>query len=174
VLVEIGLLPRPGAAEVLIIATGYNDLDVEFAVQAREVLDAAVAKGCETIAWVTYRVGVNYLLPLDQNVEDANYEVMNELYLLAMEDEYPVRQLLDLNDYARNASYWFNVEDGVHQEELGSWGVADWISRKMAQLDGRPCPMPWTPTFPQDQVCSDPNVLRILRGLPDIEGLYEL
>jgi hypothetical protein len=91
-----------------------------------------------------------------------------------MEDEYPVRQLWDLNDYARNASYWFNVEDGVHQEELGSWGVADWISRKMAQLDGRPCPMPWTPTFPQDQVCSDPNVLRILRGLPDIEGLYEL
>jgi hypothetical protein len=174
-LVWIGLLPRPDAREVLIIASGYNDLDVEVAVSAREVLDAALATGDETIAWVTYRVSVDYLLLLDQNVEVANHEVVNEeLYLLAAQDEHSVLQLWDLTGDTRTAFHWFNDEDGVHQKELGSWGVADWVSRKMAQLDGRPCPMPRIPTFPQDQVHSARNVLRILRGLPDIDGLYEL
>lgn len=171
-LVEIGMLPTPLATDVLIIAVGYNDVDVRFAEQSREVLDAAVGKGYETIAWVTYREDVTYRLPRDTDRAISNYRNMNvELRELVDSGDYPALTLWDLNEYTLDASSMFTT-DGVHQRRHGSWLVADWISRHMAALDGRPCPVRWTPTMPPDTVCPDPNTVLEQRGYPPVDLLY--
>lgn len=173
-LVEIGLLPTPLATDVLVIAVGYNDYDTRFAAQSRLVLDAAVAKGYQTIAWVTYREDVSYRLPRDTGRAIANYRNMNaELRELVASGDYPALVLWDLNDYTRSASEVFS-SDGVHQRPYGSWLVADWISRKMAAMDGRPCPVDWSPDLPRDSVCPDPNSVFRERGYPPVGTLYGL
>lgn len=172
--VEINYLPSPKASDVLIIATGYNDYDSRFATHSRQVLDAAVAKGYRTIVWVSYRENVSYRLPRDTNRAVSNYRNMNtELSALVWSGAYPQLQVWDLNDYTRFAPSWF-ASDGVHHTRRGSWGVADWISRKMAHISEQPCPMPWSSTSGQEQPCSDPNAVRPARGYPQLDFLYPL
>lgn len=173
-LVEIALLPYPAPSDVLIIATGYNDLDDKFPVQSRRVLDMAIAKGYETIVWITYREDVTYELPANTEQAVSNYRNMNaELRGIVESGEYPKLQLWDLDEYTQFVSNWWFASDGVHQLPRGSWGVADWISRKMAHLSGSPCPMPWGATYDLEDPCPDPNVVRLSRGLPQIDVLYD-
>ena len=173
-LAEIMLLPRPAGTEVLIIATGYNDVDVKFPVHSRQVLDAAVAKGYQTIVWITYRENVTYQLPASTEREVSSYRGMNaELRGLDASGAYPQLQLWDLNDYTKFVSDSWFYSDGVHQVRRGSWGIADWISRKMAHISAGPCPMPWGRSYGQEQPCPDPNVVRPTRGYPDIDALYD-
>ena len=169
---EIGVLPYAAPRDVLVIAVGYNDWHVGFDWQSRAVLDAARAKGYRTVAWVTYRELNSYTLPGDSSIERSNYAVMNaELREIVASGAYPELVLWDLDRYTRGVWGWF-TSDGVHELRRGSWGVADWISRHMAALDGRPCPMPWTRSFAQDQVCPNPDWLPPVRGFPDLAGLY--
>lgn len=169
---EIRSLPPAQGTDVLVIATGYNDWHVGFDWQSRAVLDAARDKGFATVAWVTYRELVGYTLPGDSSVRRSSYASMNaELRAIVASGDYPELRLWDLDGYTRGVAGWF-TSDGVHQLRRGSWGVADWISRHIAALDGRPCPMPWTPTYPQDQVCPNPDPLALERGWPDLNGLY--
>ncbi len=172
-LVEIGTLATPVPSDVLIIAVGYNDYDYKFPIHSRMVLDAAVAKGYRTVAWITYREDVRYTLPRDTNRAVSNYRTMNaELRNIVASGRYPQLQLWDLNDYTRFAAGSWFTSDGVHQLRRGSWGVADWISRKMAHISAMPCPMPWTRDFGQEQPCSDPNLVRPFRGYPQLDALY--
>lgn len=173
-LTEIQLLDPAQPTDVLVIAVGYNDWHVGFGWQSRAVLDAARAKGFTYVAWVTYRELVGYELPSDSDIDVSNYAYMNaELRNIVASGAYPELHLWDLNAYTLGVSGWF-TSDGVHELWRGSWGVADWISRHMAAIDGRPCPMPWTPTFPQDQTCPNPDPLPAFRGYPDLSGLYGL
>lgn len=169
---EILYLAPAQPTDVLIIAVGYNDWHGGFNWQARSVLDAARAKGFTYVAWVTYRELVGYTLPGDYGNGRSNYAVMNaELRSIDASGDYPELHIWDLDGYTRGVYGWF-TSDGVHELRRGSWGVADWISRHMAAIDGRPCPMPWTPTFPQDQACPNPDPLAYVRGWPDLFGLY--
>ncbi len=170
-LVEIQSLAPAAPTDVLVIAVGYNDWHVGFESQARSVLGAARAKGFTTVAWVTYRELVGYTLPSSGGTR-SDYSFMNSR-LRAIRDsgDFPELRLWDLDQYTRGVAGWF-ASDGVHETRRGSWGVADWISRHMAALDGRPCVMPWTPTFAQDQSCPDPDSLPAVRGHPDLSGLY--
>lgn len=169
---EIRGLAPAAPTDVLVIAVGYNDWHVGFAWQSRMVLDAARSKGFRTVAWVTYREEVGYMLPSSSDAVRSNYASMNtELRAILASGDYPELRLWDLDAYTRGVTGWF-AYDGVHQLRRGSWGVADWVSRHMAALDGRPCAMPWTPTFGQDQVCPDPDPLPAFRGYPDLSGLY--
>ena len=36
--------------------------------------------------------------------------------------------------------------DGIHVRESGPWAAADYLSRKLAFLDGRACPNPTAPS----------------------------
>ncbi len=151
VLIEINLLPPPTPSDVLIVATGYNDVDSRFANHARLVLGAAVAKGYRTIVWITYREDVTYELPGQTERAVSNYRAMNaELRRIDASGEYPQLQLWDLNDYTRVRSRRAgSTPTASTSSPVGSWGVADWISRKMAHIseqtmsdavgaDGRP------------------------------------
>ena len=158
--------------DVLVIAVGYNDWHVGFGWQSRRVLDAAREKGFNEVAWVTYRELVGYRLPSDSDVTRSNYASMNaELDAIVASGEYPELRLWDLDAYTRGVRGWF-ASDGVHELRRGSWGVADWISRHMAAIDGHPCPMPWTPAESPDQPCPNPDPLPATRGYPDLSGLY--
>lgn len=169
---EVQRLAPAAPTDVLVIAVGYNDWHVGFAWQSRAVLDAARAKGFRTVAWVTYRELVGYTLPRDSSASRSNYASMNtELRAIRASGDYPELRLWDLDAYTRGVIGWF-ASDGVHELRRGSWGVADWVSRHMAALDGRPCAMPWTRTFGQDQVCPNPDPLPGSRGYPDLSGLY--
>lgn len=172
-LVEVQGLAAPLPNDVLVIAVGYNDLDTRFPTQVRQVLNAAVLKGYQTIAWVTYREDVSYELPGRTEQAVSNYRNMNaELRRLDASGVYPALQLWDLNAYTASTPWWF-TPDGVHQLTYGSWAVADWLSRQMAALDGRACPVPWTPSYPHESTCLDPNTLVGLRGHPSIGLLYD-
>ena len=169
---EVRALQPAQPTDVLIIAVGYNDWNVGFDWQSRLVLDAARAKSFSTVAWVTYRELVGYTLPSDSDISQSNYASMNaELRAIVASGDYPELRLWDLDGFTRGVAGWF-ASDGVHETRRGSWGVADWISRHMAALDGRPCPMPWTRTFTQDQICPNPDPLAYVRGWPDLYGLY--
>lgn len=169
---EVRSLQPARPTDVLIIAVGYNDWHVGFGWQARTILEAARAKGFRQVAWVTYRESLDYTLPGDSAVDHSNYAFMNsELRSIRASGAYPELLLWDLDGYTRGVAGWFTA-DGVHELRRGSWGVADWISRHMAALDGRPCPMPWTSGATPDQVCQNPDPLAYVRGWPDLAGLY--
>ena len=171
-LYEIRWLTQPEPSDVLVIAVGYNDWHVGFGWQARAILDAARAKGYRQIAWVTYRESLGYTLPSDSSVDRSNYAFMNsELRAIHASGDYPELMLWDLDGYTRGVAGWFTA-DGVHELRRGSWGVADWISRHMAALDGRPCPMPWRIGLAPDPVCQNPDPLAYVRGWPDLASLY--
>jgi hypothetical protein len=169
---EVRSLQPAQPTDVLIIAVGYNDWHVGFGWQSRTILDAARAKGFRTVAWVTYRESLGYTLPGDSLVDQSHYAFMNsELRSILASGDYPELRLWDLDGYTGGVAGWF-AADGVHQLRRGSWGVADWISRHMAALDGRPCPMPWTLLATLDLVCPNPDPLAYVRGWPNISGLY--
>lgn len=169
---EVRSLAPAQPTDVLVIAVGYNDWHVGFEWQSRMVLDAARQKGFRYVAWVTYRELVGYTLPSDSNVSRSSYAYMNaELRNIVASGEYPELRLWDLDGYTRGVAGWF-TSDGVHELRRGSWGVADWISRHMAAIDGRPCAMPWRPQDAIEEICQNPDPLAYVRGWPDITGLY--
>ncbi len=174
-LIEIAQLTWPGPNDVLVIATGYNDVATDFADDARLVLDVAVARGFDTIAWVTYREDVDYEFPGADGKERSDYAEMNdELDKIIADGDYPQLQLWDLDDYTTpTPDTWF-YDDGVHERVLGSWAIADWISRKMAHISELPCPMAWGPNSARAPTCPDPNELRREVGYPDLAALYDL
>ena len=57
---------------------------------------------------------------------------------------YPDVVLSDWNVYTAHKQDWF-VTDGVHYRQIGVWAASDYLSRKMAFLQARPCPMPTSP-----------------------------
>lgn len=167
---EIARLPAAVDGEVLVIATGYNDWYVGYGTQARMVLDLARTKGYEIVAWVLFREQVGYTLP-GQGLR-SNYAAMNQqLRDIKASGGYPELRLWDLDHYTYWSPGWFH-SDGVHETTLGSWGVADWISRHVAALDGRQCAEPWRPEWGRDLPCPNPDSLPGIVGLPDIPGIY--
>ena len=173
--VEIDGLPTPGPSDVLVVATGYNDWESRFSADFDLVVDAARQKGFRHIAWVTYRSQVTYGLPRSSQQRFANYGIMNAILRAKVNSgAFPEVVLWDLDAYtATGANGWFTT-DGVHERTLGSWGVADWVSRHVAAMAGRPCPMPWVPGGPIESPCPNPDTLVAARGLPNIRVLYGL
>ncbi len=172
---EIDGLPTPAASDVLVVATGYNDWESRFSSDFDIVIAAARQKGFRHIAWVTYRSQVTYGLPRSSLQRFANYGVMNAILRAKVNSgAFPEVVLWDLDGYtATGANGWFTT-DGVHERKLGSWGVADWVSRHVAAMAGRPCPMPWVPGGTIESPCPNPDTVVAARGLPNIRALYGL
>jgi hypothetical protein len=87
---------------------------------------------------------------------------------------YPEVRLWDLDEYTwPTPSGWF-YSDGVHETSLGSWGVADWISRHVRAFDDRPCAQPWTAGARTANPCPEPDLMPEAAGFPDISAIYGL
>ncbi len=156
--------------EVLIVATGYNDGTSGFDDAFRSIVSLARSYGYQQVVWWTLRSDVDYVSP-DEVGNHLTYARNNQVLrsLLATGD-YPDVVLADWGGYTADRPEWFTT-DGVHHRATGAWAAADYLSRKMAFLEGRACPMPYTPDGRRLDPCPDPD-----RTGPraDLEALYPI
>lgn len=156
--------------KVLVIATGYNDGTGGYADAFRAIVARARSLGYQQIVWWSLRSDVDYVSPGAVGNHETfarNNAVIQELLATG---EYPDVELADWGRYTADRAEWF-VTDGVHYRAVGAWAASDYLSRKMAFLDGRPCPMPRTPDAPSENPCPDPDVTG---PVADIEALYPI
>ena len=128
-----------GKYGTLIVATGYNDGPTAFADSFRAVVGKARLQGFDRIVWFTLRSDVDYVSPGAVGNHETFAENNTVLRDLLASGDYPDVVLADWGRYTAERSEWF-VTDGVHYRQIGAWGASDYISRKMAFLDGRACP----------------------------------
>jgi hypothetical protein len=170
---EILALPAAGPEDILVVATGYNDWNTRFSADFDVVVARARAKGFHHIAWVDYRSNVGYTVPSSGGTR-SNYAEMNRILDGKIgSGAFPEVRRWRFDQYTAPSIGWFS-SDGVHQTTLGSWAVADWISRQVRAFDDRPCAMPWGPGRPVADPCPAPELAAVTAGLPDIAGLYGL
>jgi hypothetical protein len=160
-----------GNHDTLVMAAGYNDMDHDFNAAFDQVVAEARQQGIDTILWATYREQVGYQLPSGAS---SAYSRMNEaLALRVLSGDYPELEILDWWGYTAGAPHWL-AGDGVHFTRAGAYGMADLISRRLAALDGRPCPVPWQPgTVPADPCPPPLRQLQRRGGVPPVLDLYE-
>lgn len=159
---------RKGSYNTLIVATGYNDSDHTFRSDVDSIIGLARVNGYDRVVWLTLRSNVSYESP-----GDAGYAAVFErnnaaLVELASSGSYPELVVADWADYARDRPEWF-ANDGIHLRRAGPFAAGDYMSRKMAFLDGRACPQPTSPgVVPQDP-CPDPDVTG---PVVDVDAVY--
>lgn len=87
---------------------------------------------------------------------------------------YPELQLIDWWEYTRDAPRW-TASDGVHLTRSGAFGMADLISRHLAALDERACPVAWAlMTEPADPCPFPLDEFEQRDGVPGVDLLYGL
>lgn len=156
----------------LIVATGYNDSDRAFATEFETIVATARSFGYRRIVWLTLRSnGVTYESPDDSGFA-AVFERNNAaLAQLVASGEYPDVVVADWATYAHDPpSGWF-ASDGIHLRTAGTYAAGDYVSRKLAHLDGRACPAPLrSGEVPQDP-CPDPDATG---AIVDLGNVYPL
>lgn len=162
-------LPQHAALHnVLVVATGYNDGASVFAESFQRIVDRARSLGFKQIVWWTLRSDVDYVSPGSVG-NHQTFAVNNQtLRDLIATGDYPDVVLADWGGYSADMPEWF-VTDGVHYRAVGAWAAADYLSRKIAFLEQRRCPMPVAPDEPTQFPCPDPDVTG---PQADIEALY--
>jgi hypothetical protein len=169
---EILSLAPAGPEDILVVSVGYNDWHERFAGDFDAVVDAARSRGFHHIAWVTYRSRVGYTLPSSDGAR-SNYGAMNDvLRAKVASGDFPEVRLWDLDLFTTPTPAGWFASDGVHETTLGSWGVADWLSRQVRAFDDRPCVQPWVAGGRVADPCPDPDPLPVTVGHPDIAALY--
>lgn len=156
--------------EVLVVATGYNDSTTNYDAAFRAIVALARFHGYQQIVWWTLRSDVDYVSPGavgNHYTFAANNQVIEDLLATG---QYPDVVLADWGRYTADKPEWF-VTDGVHYRAVGTWAAADYLSRKLAFLEQRPCPMPYTPGGLRLGRCPDPDVTG---PIADIEALYPI
>jgi hypothetical protein len=153
----------------LIVATGYNDSDNAFAAEFAMIVDTARRLGFRRTVWLTLRSeGVGYESP-DSTGFAAVFARSNRL-LVELAAGQPDVVIADWADYAADHPEWFSP-DGIHLRRVGTYAAADYISRKMAALDDRPCPLPLVAGAQVADPCPDPDVTG---PVTDLAGVYPL
>jgi hypothetical protein len=156
--------------EVLVIATGYNDGTSGYADAFRAIVARARSYGYQQVIWFSLRSDVDYVSPGSVGYHEtfaANNQVIENLLASGL---YPDVVLADWGGYTADKAEWF-VTDGVHYRAVGAWAASDYLSRKMAFLEDRPCPMPISPGLAPQNPCPDPD---LTGPIADIEALYPI
>ncbi len=154
--------------KVLVVATGYNDGSSGFAQSFEQVVARARDLGYEQIVWWSLRSDVDYVSPGSIGNHETfarNNQVVRDLLASGA---FPEVVLADWGRYTADRPEWF-ATDGVHYRAVGAWAAADYLSRKMAFLDGRACPVPLAPRAAVQAPCPDPDTTG---PRADIEALY--
>lgn len=162
------LLEHGRKYRVLVVATGYNDGQRGFPESFERVVGRARDLGYDQIVWWTLRSDVDYVSPGsigDHLTFAANNRTLRDLVATG---DYPDVVLADWGEYTADRPEWF-ATDGVHYRAVGAWAASDYLSRKMAYLERRPCPVPVNPSEPVADPCPDPDVTG---PVADIEALY--
>lgn len=160
----------PELQRTLVVATGYNDGPSRFAESFVAVVTKARSLGFDRIVWWTLRSDVDYVSPGSIGNHESFAQNNQVLRDLVATGDYPDVVIADWGGYTADLGEWF-VTDGVHYRQLGAWGASDYLSRKMAFLDGRACPFGVAPDVAPADPCPDPDVTG---PVADIEALYPI
>lgn len=155
----------------LIVATGYNDSDRGFAAEVDTIVATARSLSVRRVVWLTLRTeGVTYQSPGDLGFA-AVFE-RNNATLRAIEasGRHPDLVVADWSGYARDVPDWF-APDGIHLRTVGTYAASDYVSRKIAHLDGRACPQPVAAGVAPADPCPDPDVTG---PVVDLASVYPL
>jgi len=165
-IVSCGRRPKPlntveaiehadGRFDVVVVMAGYDEWWTSFPSSFDAVVAAARAKGASTIVWLGYREDVVYENPDGVRGAEAYIKNNETLREKVAEPAYSDVVVLDWNTYSSAAPSWM-AADGIHLTVAGAHGVADYISRMIAHLDDRPCPITPQPTT---EVCPNPDTV---------------
>ena len=157
----------------LVQAAGYDDSDTDFVSDVQRTIEATRSLGYERVVWVTLRANVSY--DSTGHVGYAEVYEHNNAAIVEMlaTGLYPELVVADWATYAHDRHEWF-APDGIHLTRLGAYAAADYLARKVAFLDARPCPEAVAPGVPVPTVCPDPDVtgpVTDLRGVYPVERL---
>ncbi len=159
-----------GEADTLVLGVGYNDKSSNFVNDFDLIVNAARSRGFSQIIWLTYREMSRYTLPGVDYTSD--YASMNQILRDKIASGvFADVVIADLWMYTSTAPQWFAL-DGVHYKVAGAFGVADFLSRTIAALDGMPCPQPWSSGRSVDTPCVRPESVVASRGQVDLSSLY--
>lgn len=161
---------RRGSFHTLVVATGYNDGDAAFRSDVDTIVGLARQFGYQRVVWLTLRSNVSYTSPGAAGsaaVFERNNATLHEIVDAGVHPELVVA---DWATYARDRPEWF-ARDGIHLRDAGPWAAADYISRKLAFLDARACPLPVAPGAPIADPCPDPDATG---AQVDLHGLYPI
>lgn len=148
---------REGTYDTLVVATGYNDSDHDFRADLDTIVGRARAFGYRRVVWLTLRENVSYRSPGDAGFAEVFRNNNRALRQLEAAGTYPELVVADWATYAADRHEWF-ADDGIHLRLDGPWAAADYISRKLAFLDGRPCPQPTSAGRAVPDPCPDPDL----------------
>ena len=166
--VHAALLDHSDNYHTLVVATGYNDGTGGFEASFRNIISRARSLGYERIVWYTLRSDVDYVSPGSIGNHETFADNNAELRRLLATGDFPDVVVADWGGYSAERREWFTT-DGVHYRAVGAWAAADYLTRKMAFLDGRRCPFPVAPNRLVEIPCPDPDQTG---PVADIEALY--
>jgi len=157
-----------GTYDTLIVATGYNDSDHDFRDDVADIVGLARADGFVRVVWLTLRSNVTYTSPGSAGFAGVFEHNNRTLHELVASGAYPEVVIADWAAYSRDRPEWF-AADGIHLRHSGPWAAGDYVSRKIAFLDERPCPQPVRPGEPIRSPCADPDATG---PIVDLEAVY--
>jgi hypothetical protein len=139
--------------DIVVVVTGYNDGSASFSRGFDAVVAAARHNGALRIVWATYREGTTYRSP--GGLSYASVFAGHNAVLRAKlgSGANPDVVVADWWGYSAGQPQWFL--DGVHFRPVGAVAAADWISRWVARVAGRPCPV-WGSA--PGGVCENPDL----------------
>ncbi|MGB3734084.1 MAG: SGNH/GDSL hydrolase family protein [Ilumatobacter sp.] len=162
--VEEAILGTPGVVDVVVVMAGYNDWNDPFGMFVDTIMSAARSKGARHVVWLTFSEGRQ---PGSSATAIGVY-AENTRDLWASAPRHPDLVVADWRTYNSRSVGWMG-SDGVHMKTRGGYGLADYISRWIAHLDGRACTAPLAPGGTPQDPCPSPNSAT---RVPDIAGLY--
>ena len=120
------------------------------------VVAAARAKGARHIIWLTYREDVQYKLLTGERAERGVRQEQQTLRDKVASGAFPDVLLAQWYPHTPADNGWF-ARDGVHLTLEGALGVADYIARWVAHIEGLPCAKPTVPGRPRGVCLPEPG-----------------
>lgn len=162
--VEEAILGSPGEVDIVVVMSGYNDWNDPFGSFVDTIMTAARSKGALHVVFLTLAAGQRP----GSSAAAIDVYAENTWLLWASAPRHPDLSIADWRSYNQRSSGWMD-DDGVHLTDRGAFGLADYLSRWVAHLDGRACPAPLDPGGGRQSPCPNPNSMA---RVPDIGSLY--
>ena len=164
--VEEAILATPGRVDVVMVMSGYNDWNDPFGSFVDRIMAAARSRGARQVVFLTLATGRS---PGSSPSAIAAY-AENTRLLARSASRHPDLVVADWRTFVQRSSGWLEP-DGVHLERLGAFGLADYLARWVAHLDGHACPAPLDPGGTPALPCPDPNAMTRVPDLRRLAGV---
>ena len=164
--IEEAILTTPGEVDIVMVMSGYNDWNDPFGSFVDRIMVAARSKGARHVVFLTLATGQR---PGSSASAIAAY-ADNTRLLVQAAPRHPDLVVADWRTYIQRSAGWMEP-DGVHLERLGAFGLADYLARWVAHLDGHACPAPIDPGGTPERPCPDPNAMTRVPDLRSLAGV---